>query len=42
MLHYIGYKSKPDSAGMWLSNYEGRVFRMISKTKGIEGIDGPY
>jgi predicted GH43/DUF377 family glycosyl hydrolase len=42
MLHYIGYKSKPDSAGMWLSNYEGRVFRLISKTKGIEGIDGPY
>jgi hypothetical protein len=42
MLHYIGYKSRPDSAGMWLSNYEGRVFRMISSTKGIEGINGPY
>ena len=42
MLHYIGYKSKPDSAGMWLSNYEGRVFRLISETNGKDGIGGPY
>ena len=42
MLHYIGYRSKPDSGGMWLSNYEGRVFRLASKTPGMEGIDGPY
>ncbi len=42
ILHYIGYKSRPDSAGMWLSNYEGRVFRLASKSKGMEGIDGPW
>ncbi len=42
LLHYIGYKSRPDSGGMWLSNYEGRVFRLASRTGGVEGIDGPY
>jgi predicted GH43/DUF377 family glycosyl hydrolase len=42
VIHYIGYRARPDSAGMWLSNYEGRVFRLISKTIGIDGIDGPY
>jgi predicted GH43/DUF377 family glycosyl hydrolase len=42
ILHYIGYKSRPDSAGMWLSNYEGRVFRLASKTRGMNGIGGPY
>ena len=42
MIHYIGYKSRPDSGGIWLANYEGRVFRLASKTTGREGIDGPY
>jgi predicted GH43/DUF377 family glycosyl hydrolase len=42
MIHYVGYRSKPDSAGMWLSNYEGRIFRLASVKKGIGGIDGPY
>jgi predicted GH43/DUF377 family glycosyl hydrolase len=41
-LYYIGYKSRPDSAGMWLSNYEGRVYRAVSETSGIYGINGPY
>ena len=38
----MGYRGRPDSGGMWLSNYEGRVFRAVSKTKGLDGIDGPY
>src|ERR1035437_9618780 len=41
-LYYVGYKSHPDSAGMWLSNYEGSVYRAISKAMGTDGIDGPY
>lgn len=41
-LYYIGYKSQPDSGGMWLSNYQGRVYRAVSKSIGINGIDGPY
>lgn len=41
-MYYVGYKSKPDSANMWLGNYEGRIFRAVSKIKGIDGIGGPY
>lgn len=41
-LFYIGYKSQPDSGGMWLSNYQGRVYRAVSKNNGLNGIDGPY
>jgi predicted GH43/DUF377 family glycosyl hydrolase len=41
-IFYVGYKSRPDSGNMWLGNYEGRIFRAISKTEGIEGIGGPY
>ena len=41
-LFYVGYKAHPDSAGMWLSNYEGRIYRAVSKIKGSDGIDGPY
>lgn len=41
-LFYVGYKSRPDSGGLFLNNYEGRIFRAISQTKGPEGIGGPY
>ena len=41
-LYYVGYKSRPDSGNLWLGNYEGRIFRAISETKGIGGIGGPY
>ncbi len=41
-LFYVGYKSKPDSGGMWFGNYEGRIFRAVSKTMGMDGIGGPY
>jgi len=41
-LYYVGYKSRPDSGDMWFGNYEGRIFRAISKIKGIDGIGGPY
>jgi predicted GH43/DUF377 family glycosyl hydrolase len=41
-LYYVGYKSRPDSGEQWLGNYEGRIFRAVSKIKGIDGIGGPY
>jgi len=41
-LFYVGYKSKPDSGEMWFGNYEGRIFRAVSKTIGKDGIAGPY
>jgi predicted GH43/DUF377 family glycosyl hydrolase len=41
-LYYVGYKSRPDSGGMWLGNYEGRIFRAVSRIKGTEGLSGPY
>lgn len=41
-LYYVGYKSRPGSGDVWLSNYEGRVFRAVSKNTGIDGIGGPY
>ena len=40
--YYVGYRSQPDSGDMFLSNYEGRIYRAISKTAGPGGIDGPY
>ena len=41
-IFYVGYKSKPDSGGMWFGNYEGRIFRAVSKVKGLDGLAGPY
>jgi len=41
-LFYVGYKSRPDSGELWLGNYEGRIFRAVSGTEGIDGIGGPY
>jgi hypothetical protein len=39
---YVGYRSKPDSGGIWLAEFDAHVFRAISRTRGIDGIDGPY
>jgi predicted GH43/DUF377 family glycosyl hydrolase len=41
-LYYVGYRSQPDSGDLWLGNYEGRIYRAVSKMKGIDGIGGPY
>jgi hypothetical protein len=41
-LFYISYRSKPNTDSAWYLNYDGKVWRSISKIKGIAGITGPY
>ncbi len=41
-LFYVGYRSKPETQPQWLLNYEGRIYRAISRNKGLLGIGGPY
>jgi len=41
-LFYVAYQCAPNTAKEWLNNYEGRIWRAVSKVKGRGGIDGPY
>lgn len=41
-LFYVAYKSAPNTAEKFLFNHEGRIWRSVSETKGMEGIAGPY
>jgi hypothetical protein len=41
-LFYVAYQAAPDTAQQWLTNHEGRIWRAVSKTPGIDGIGGPY
>jgi hypothetical protein len=41
-LFYVAYRSAPNTRAKWLNNYEGRIWRAISRTKGLDGIGGPY
>jgi len=41
-LFYVAYQCAPDAPGKWLTNHEGRIWRAVSKVKGLGGIDGPY
>ncbi len=41
-LFYVAYRSAPNTATKWLNNYEGRIWRAVSKAKGRGGIGGPY
>lgn len=41
-LFYVAYQSAPDTASAWLTNHEGRIWRAVSKIKGLNGIGGPY
>lgn len=41
-LVYVAYRGAPDTETEWRSNYEGTIWRAVSKTKGRAGIDGPY
>jgi hypothetical protein len=41
-LFYVAYRSKPNTDREWYENYEGKIWRAVSKTKGLEGIAGPY
>ncbi len=41
-LFYVAYQAAPDTDHEWLTNHEGRIWRAISDSPGIDGIDGPY
>ena len=41
-LFYVGYRSQAETEPQWLLGYEGRIWRAISKKKGLTGIGGPY
>jgi hypothetical protein len=41
-LFYVAYRSKPGDGGAFTLNYEGRIWRAISKTPGMNGVGGPY
>jgi hypothetical protein len=41
-LFYVAYQAAPDTSKQWLTNHEGRIWRAVSETPGVDGIDGPY
>ena len=41
-LIYVAYRAAPDTKTEWRANYEGRIWRAVSKRKGYGGIGGPY
>jgi hypothetical protein len=41
-LFYVAYQAAPDTAQQWLTNHEGRIWRAVSSTPGVDGIGGPY
>ena len=41
-LFYVAYKAAPDTPERFLMNHEGKIWRAVSKTKGLDGISGPY
>jgi hypothetical protein len=41
-LFYVAYQAAPNTAERWLTNHEGRIWRAVSITRGMDGIGGPY
>jgi hypothetical protein len=41
-LFYVAYRAAPDTAHEWRTNFDGQVWRAISKKPGPGGIGGPY
>ena len=41
-LFYVAYQAAPDTPQQWLTNHEGRIWRAVSNTPGVDGIAGPY
>ena len=41
-LFYVAYYSEPNTNNQFKLNHSGRIYRAKSKSKGIEGINGPY
>jgi hypothetical protein len=41
-LFYVAYHSAPDTKTEWRANYDGHIWRAVSKVKGYGGVGGPY
>ena len=41
-LFYVVYRSKPGDGTAFTLNYDGRIWRAISKSPGMKGVGGPY
>jgi hypothetical protein len=41
-LFYVAYRSQHESPTQWLNAYDGKIWRAVSRTRGMEGIGGPY
>jgi hypothetical protein len=41
-LIYVSYRCAPSTKTEWRGNYDGQIWRAVSKVKGYGGIDGPY
>ena len=41
-LFYVAYRAAPDTAHEWRTNFDGQIWRAISKKAGPGGIGGPY
>ena len=41
-LFYVAYRSAPSTKTEWRGNYQGQIWRAVSKLKGHGGIGGPY
>ena len=41
-LFYVAYNCLPNTPTEWRLNYDGQIWRAISKVQGLEGIGGPY
>ena len=39
---YVAYRGSPNTPQQWLNNHEGQIWRAVSRTSGVDGIDGPY
>jgi hypothetical protein len=41
-LFYVAYRSKPGDGASFTLNYEGQIWRALSRTPGRKGVGGPY
>jgi peptidoglycan/xylan/chitin deacetylase (PgdA/CDA1 family) len=41
-LFYVAYRSRPGDGSAFTLNYDGRIWRAVSRTSGRGGIGGPY
>jgi hypothetical protein len=41
-LFYVAYNSQPNTPTAWRLDYDGQIWRAVSKVKGRAGIGGPY